>query len=92
MTYINPYLANNMESRKGRNLFQEASDLGYLIRNSSGHPYILASGSSNFTFGTLCVCVCVVVVVVVITHIYIYRYIGSHESRRSNMVLKCDSM
>jgi alpha-glucosidase len=45
MTYINPYLANNMYGREGRNLFQEASELGYLIRNSTGHPYILASGT-----------------------------------------------
>ena len=42
--YINLIL-NNMYGREGRNLFQEASELGYLIRNSTGHPYILASGT-----------------------------------------------
>jgi len=55
MTYINPYLANNMAYRNGthRNLFVEAASLGLLVQNSSGLPYLLASGSPNFTFGTL---------------------------------------
>ena len=54
--YINPFLANTVSESKPnarRNLFKEAAALGHLVKNSTGHPYILASGSPTFTFGTV---------------------------------------
>jgi alpha-glucosidase len=56
MTYINPYLAVNVNSEKKhyhRYLFQEAADLGYLITNSSGDPYVDYSATPDFLFGTV---------------------------------------
>lgn len=34
-----------------RDLYKEAASLGYLVQKQNGDPYILASGSSSFTFG-----------------------------------------
>lgn len=82
MTYINPYLANNVASLKknyrrfvwgvglhcllsaeirpgvgccasARNLFLEAAEKGYLVKNSTGQPYILYSATKTFSFGTI---------------------------------------
>lgn len=56
MTYINPFLANTVATGKPnakRDLFKEAAAAGYLVTNSTGDPYILASGSEAFTFGTV---------------------------------------
>ena len=43
LTYVNPFLAD--ASAKGdptiRNLYQEAADQGFLVRNSSGEPYVI---------------------------------------------------
>jgi len=54
LTYINPYLADTVSKDKKsfkRDLYKEAASLGYLVQKQNGDPYILASGSSSFTFG-----------------------------------------
>jgi sulfoquinovosidase len=58
LTYINPYLTNDdpTSSNPGddrRFLFAEAAELGYLVLNGSGEPYIQSCGSKGFTFGTV---------------------------------------
>lgn len=55
LTYINPNLANNVETKAHyrRNMFKEAAALGYLVKNSTGQPYIQASASAQFTFGSM---------------------------------------
>lgn len=56
LTYINPYLTNKPfpdPTGKRRFLFQEAEKAGFLVLNASGQPYIQASGTSGFTFGTV---------------------------------------
>lgn len=56
LIYINPYLANNVASKSTgfkRNLFAEAARHGYLVRNSTGQPYILTSAGRDFSFGTI---------------------------------------
>ena len=57
LTYINPFLANNVARDKKtgyrRDLFAEAAKLGFLVKNASGHPYIQFSGSKSFQFGTI---------------------------------------
>jgi len=56
LTYVNPYLSNK-QSKDGNsaenNLFQQAAKLGFLVRNSSGEPYIQRCASRTFTFGTI---------------------------------------
>ena len=55
-TYVNPYLASTIAEEKKkyrRNLWLEAANLGYLIKNSSGQPYIQSSASRHFTFSTV---------------------------------------
>lgn len=56
MTYINPNLADTVAADKPnhrRDLFAEARDKGFLVRNASGEPYIQASGSAAFTFASV---------------------------------------
>lgn len=36
-----------------RNLFAEAASAGFLVKNSSGLPYIQSSATKSFTFGSL---------------------------------------
>ena len=55
-TYMNPYLANTVSQKKKhfrRDLWKEAAQLGYLVMNSSGEPYIQNSASKSFTFSTI---------------------------------------
>jgi alpha-glucosidase len=53
MVYASPYLANisGLKPNMRRNLFQEASSKGYLIKNASGEPYLVLS--TDFYFGML---------------------------------------
>lgn len=54
LSYINPYLVTNVRAFRPdaqRDLYQEASSLGYLVSTSDGQPYIQTSGSEAFTFG-----------------------------------------
>eukprot|EP00466_Bigelowiella_natans_P005925 jgi/Bigna1/49856/estExt_Genewise1.C_580056 len=56
LTYINPYLTNNFppsQTTRRRNLFSEAEELGYLVLNSSGQPYLQHCGAKTFSFGTV---------------------------------------
>ena len=56
LTYINPYVANTVTKDKPnfrRDLFKEGAALGYLVKDEKGAPYVLASGSTSFTFGTV---------------------------------------
>jgi len=54
MTYVNPYLFARMNSTdKRRNYFKEAAERGFLVRNSSGLPYLQHCGAETFTFGTI---------------------------------------
>lgn len=53
MTYINPYLASSKVPAHQPNLFKQAAAAGYMMKNSSGLPYIQTSGSQEFTFGTV---------------------------------------
>eukprot|EP00750_Incisomonas_marina_P008867 INCI15722.1.p1 GENE.INCI15722.1~~INCI15722.1.p1 ORF type:complete len:697 (-),score=100.57 INCI15722.1:2473-4533(-) len=57
LTYINPYLSNDVGSKKPnfrRDLWAEANASGFLIRNSSGQAYLQSSGiTSAFSFGTI---------------------------------------
>ena len=54
-TYINPYLSNDVAASKPhvRDLWAEAAVAGYLVKNSSGLPYIQSSASATFTFSTI---------------------------------------
>ena len=55
-TYINPYLANTVSADKPnhrRDLWKEAAQLGYLVKNSSGLPYVQSSASKSFTFSAI---------------------------------------
>eukprot|EP00049_Salpingoeca_infusionum_P001948 m.52305 g.52305 ORF g.52305 m.52305 type:complete len:756 (-) comp11293_c0_seq4:148-2415(-) len=54
LTYVNPYLANTYPAPPGsKNLFQQAADQGYLVKDSTGNPYIDFSADPEFTFGTI---------------------------------------
>jgi alpha-glucosidase len=55
MTYINPYLSNSvhLKNNSRQNLFKEAEGKGFLVKNSTGNPYILQSASAAFTYGTI---------------------------------------
>jgi alpha-glucosidase len=45
LTYVNPYLADVSQVFPGRrNLFAEARDQGFLVKESDGEPHILESG------------------------------------------------
>ena len=55
-TYMNPYLANTVSEKKKhfrRDLWKEAAQLGYLVMDASGEPYIQNSASKSFTFSTI---------------------------------------
>ncbi|MCB1138047.1 MAG: alpha-glucosidase [Leptospiraceae bacterium] len=43
LTYINPFIAeiDGLKENLRRNLFKEAKDNGYLIKNSEGEPYLI---------------------------------------------------
>ena len=51
MIYVSPYLADigNLKPNIRRNLFQEAKEKGYLIKNQNGEPYLLLN--TDFYFG-----------------------------------------
>ncbi|EDQ89657.1 uncharacterized protein MONBRDRAFT_32323 [Monosiga brevicollis MX1] len=54
LTYINPYLAATRDPKSSSPfLFAEAAKLGFLVKNSTGDPYIDYSASKDFTFGTI---------------------------------------
>ena len=56
LTYINPYVANTVTKNKPnfkRDLFKEGAAAGFLVKDKTGAPYVLASGSTSFTFGTV---------------------------------------
>ena len=56
LTYMNPYLANTVSAdkpNKRRDLWAEAAKLGFLVKNSSGQPYIQHSASQTFTFSAI---------------------------------------
>jgi sulfoquinovosidase len=79
LTYINPYLATNVTNFRPhvrRDLFSEAEARGYLVRGSDGQPYVQASGSDSFTFGT-----------VDVTNAAAARWLG--EVIRCNMLCQC---
>lgn len=45
-TYINPYLVDiEGQGRPGPNLYRQARDLGYLVRNLQGEPYLIQNTS-----------------------------------------------
>eukprot|EP00854_Cymbomonas_tetramitiformis_P020636 gene20636-24738_t len=55
MTYINPHVTTNATSFHPylhRDLFEEGRHNGYLVKNVDGDPYIQASASPAFQFGT----------------------------------------
>ena len=55
-TYINPFLSATVSKEKTnftRDLFKEAADLGFLVKDKYGKPYVQTSGSPTFTFGTI---------------------------------------
>eukprot|EP00471_Norrisiella_sphaerica_P010782 CAMPEP_0184504952 /NCGR_PEP_ID=MMETSP0113_2-20130426/52730_1 /TAXON_ID=91329 /ORGANISM="Norrisiella sphaerica, Strain BC52" /LENGTH=635 /DNA_ID=CAMNT_0026894615 /DNA_START=1006 /DNA_END=2913 /DNA_ORIENTATION=+ len=52
LTYVNPYLTNKV-SDQNSSLFHQAAEQGYLVRNSSGDPYVQRCGARTFTFGTI---------------------------------------
>jgi sulfoquinovosidase len=42
MTYINPFLIDpSAKGQYNRNLFQEAADRGFLVKNTEGNPYLV---------------------------------------------------
>jgi len=51
MTYINPFLCDDVRRKKNRrrNLFEEAADGGYLVKNRKGEPYRVRN--SDFSAG-----------------------------------------
>ena len=51
MVYTSPYLADigNLKPNMRRNLFQEAKDKGYLVKNREGEPYLVLN--TDFYFG-----------------------------------------
>lgn len=53
MLYFNPYLADIGSLKPGlqRNLFQEAKQKGYLVKNASGEPYLVLN--TDFRFGMI---------------------------------------
>ncbi|KAK3247421.1 hypothetical protein CYMTET_43080 [Cymbomonas tetramitiformis] len=56
MTYINPHVTTNATSFHPylhRDLFEEGRHNGYLVKNVDGDPYIQASASPAFQFGTV---------------------------------------
>jgi alpha-glucosidase len=44
MTYINPFLCDDVENHR-RNLFEEAAENGYLVKNREGEPYTIRISS-----------------------------------------------
>ena len=56
LTYINPFLANNVAEGKPnarRNLWMEAQQQGFLTENASSLPYVQDSEGHNFTFSAV---------------------------------------
>jgi alpha-glucosidase len=53
MTYINPYLADlaGLKPNLRRDLFREAREQGYLVKNAAGQPYLLLN--TDFRFGMI---------------------------------------
>jgi alpha-glucosidase len=53
MVYVSPYLADlsGLKPNMRRNLFQEAKEKGYLVKNASGEPYLILN--TDFYFGML---------------------------------------
>jgi sulfoquinovosidase len=53
MVYASPYLADIAELKPNlrRNLFQEAKEKGYLVKNESGEPYLVLN--TDFYFGMI---------------------------------------
>lgn len=53
MVYVSPYLANldGLKPTLRRNLFQEAAEQGYLVKNRDGEPYLVLN--TDFTFGMI---------------------------------------
>lgn len=50
MVYVNPFLVDvPADSGHRRNLFKEAQELGYLVRNSEGRPYLVQN--TDFSAG-----------------------------------------
>lgn len=51
MVYASPYLADigNLKPNMRRNLFQEAKEKGYLVKNPAGEPYLILN--TDFYFG-----------------------------------------
>lgn len=51
MVYASPYLADiaNLKPNMRRNLFQEAKEKGYLVKNAAGEPYLVLN--TDFYFG-----------------------------------------
>jgi alpha-glucosidase (family GH31 glycosyl hydrolase) len=47
MTYINPFLCDDVAEKVGysRNLFEEANQSGYLVKNPKGEPYMIRISS-----------------------------------------------
>lgn len=52
LTYINPFLVDVSSKPDGyqRNLFREAADRGFLVRNATNDPYLMYSGTPDFIF------------------------------------------
>jgi alpha-glucosidase len=55
MIYINPYLSDSVDKKPNavRNLYKEAVDGDYLVKNHTGLPYILTSASKTFSYATI---------------------------------------
>ncbi len=53
MVYVSPYLADlgGLKPNLRRNLFQEAAEKGYLVKNQDGEPYLVLN--TDFTFGMI---------------------------------------
>lgn len=53
MVYTSPYLVDlsDLKPNVRRNLFQEAAEKGYLVKNQAGEPYLVLS--TDFTFGMI---------------------------------------
>ena len=51
MVYVNPYLADigNLKPNIRRNLFQEAKEKDYLVKNQNDEPYLVLN--TDFYFG-----------------------------------------
>jgi alpha-glucosidase len=53
MVYVSPYLADlgGLKPNLRRNLFQEAAEKGYLVKNQDGDPYLVLN--TDFSFGMI---------------------------------------